>query len=143
MPGGSESVAVGPAGPVRRARVLVADDDAALRGVVCALLTEAGFEAVAVPDGEETWRRLAAGETFDVLLLDEEMPGLRGVELVSRVREAGGTTPIVMMSGSLALDASERDRLGLFAVLRKPVPASELVATLRRALVWPSPTGAQ
>lgn len=131
MPG---TVGLLPPSPARRPRVLVAEDNAGFRAVVVELLGDEGFEVVAVADGGAGWSRLQAGEVFDLLLFDDDMPGMRGLDLVTRLRGQGLTTPIVIASGSLTMSESERDRLGLFAVLPKPIKAAELVSTLRAAL---------
>lgn len=119
---------------MRRPRVLVADDDKELRSVVVEILEDEGFDPVPAPDGGAAWKLLAAGERFDVLLLDDDMPGVRGYELVGRLRALGDSTPAIIASGSLELREPERQRLGLAAVLRKPVPTVELLDTLRRAI---------
>lgn len=120
--------------PGRRPRVLVADDDAKFLATVVELLGDEGFDVTAVPDGGAGWGRLQAGEAFDLLLFDDDMPGMRGLDLVRRLRGQGVTTPIVIASGSLTVSEEECRRLGLFAVVSKPIGAAALVSTLRAAL---------
>lgn len=118
----------------RRPRVLVAEDNDELREVLVELLEEEGFDPVPVADGGAARARLDAGEAFDVLLLDDEMPVVRGLDLVKWLRSFGRTTPVVIASGTLVMSDAERERLGIAAVLAKPVRLSELVGALHRAL---------
>lgn len=114
--------------------MLVAEDNDELREVLVELLEEEGFDPVPVADGGAARARLDAGEAFDVLLLDDEMPVVRGLDLVKWLRSFGRTTPVVIASGTLVMSDAERERLGIAAVLAKPVRLSELVGALHRAL---------
>jgi CheY-like chemotaxis protein len=82
------------------ARVLVVDDDALLRRMIARTLRHAGFEVVDVADGTTALTRFA-GEPFDLVLLDLEMPGLGGDEVCTRLRASvtGADVPIVVLSG--------------------------------------------
>ncbi len=61
-----------------RARILVADDEEAIRGSVSLLLQEEGYEATAVPSGEEALARFAA-QPYDLVLTDIRMAGMSGI----------------------------------------------------------------
>jgi two-component system response regulator DesR len=115
-------------------RVLLAEDQAMVRGALAALLgLERDLAVVAVAaDGEEAWQQLA-GQPVDVLVADIEMPRLGGLELARRVRAAGMRCRIVMLTtfarpGYLrrALDA------GATGYLLKDAPAEKLAEALRR-----------
>lgn len=114
------------------ARVLVVEDDVEL---VCALrtyLVEAGFEVVAVGDGEEAFGLLLEVERFDAVVLDVLLPGLDGREVCQRLRGAGCSVPIVMVT---ALGEVE-DRItglsrGADDYLVKPFSLEELSLRLR------------
>jgi CheY-like chemotaxis protein len=116
-----------------RKRVLVADDDPGLRLLALEVLTEMGHEVVVATDGLEAWRQLEAGR-FDLILVDEAMPGLAGTEVVARARSGGTRTPAVLWSGHAMLSVRERSELGIVAVLRKPVRIERLAQTLHAAL---------
>lgn len=110
------------------ARVLLVDDDDAVRRGLQRMLEGAGARCLAFATGAEA---LAAteGEHFDIAIVDMMMPEMSGAQLGRALRERGGL-PIVILSGySANADTSFAD-----AVLTKPVRTSELVETLRRVL---------
>ncbi len=79
-------------------RVLLADDDEDVRFVVSQLLGRRGWSLTTTTNGEETLALLAE-ESFDAVVLDENMPPGSGLEVARAVREAGNTTPIVLFTG--------------------------------------------
>jgi CheY-like chemotaxis protein len=117
-----------------RPRVLVAEDNTLLREILCDGLADQGFEVEAAADGEEALRRFRTDGPFDVLLLDEEMPGLTGTALLAQIRGEGHRVPALIISGNLHLDAEECAALGIGPVLRKPISFDDLAAALRRVV---------
>jgi len=115
-------------------RVLLAEDEPLLREILVEGLIDEGFEVEAGVDGMEALILYRAKGPFDVLLLDEEMPGLTGRQLLHLLRGEGDRVPAVILSGNLVLDAREQAELGIGPVLRKPVSMRELCAALRAAV---------
>ncbi|MFO0646274.1 MAG: ATP-binding protein [Polyangiales bacterium] len=118
-------------------RVLVADDDATVRGVVRRLLERAGYDVTVVPDGAEVLRVLAQ-EAFDLLLLDVVMPGASCAETLSKARALQPRTRVVLASGYTAdanLSALLRDK-GI-PLLHKPYDPDGLLRALRAELDRP------
>lgn len=113
--------------------ILVAEDDARLAELLAQSLTEAGWEVEVVGDGRSAYgRALPGGLPYDVLLLDWMLPGMDGVTVCRRLREAGVTTPVLMLTAR----GDVRDRIdGLDAgaddYLPKPFDLDELLARLR------------
>ncbi len=118
-----------------RERILVGEDDVAVRSVVRRLLQRAGYEVVLVPDGAEVVRTLTADGAFDLLLLDVVMPGPSCDETVARVRQISPSLRIVLASGytadiNVATLTSER----AVPLLRKPFDPDALLRTIRDEL---------
>ncbi len=120
-------------------RVLLAEDQAMVRGALSALLAlESDIQVIgSAADGDAAWREVQrlqrAGEGPDVLVSDIEMPGMTGLELAQRIRDAQLPVKIVIVttfarSGYLrrALDA------GVVGYLLKDAPAEKLAEALRQ-----------
>lgn len=112
-------------------RVLVVEDDAQLRDILCRTLKEYGFTVNAVGNGA-VGDRIAAEGGFDAILLDWMLPGMDGFDICRRLREAGDSTPVLMLT---ARDEIENRIAGLDVgaddYLVKPFDAGELCARLR------------
>ncbi|HEX7874871.1 MAG TPA: response regulator transcription factor [Sphingobium sp.] len=109
---------------------LVLEDDAELAGFIGRGLQELGHQVMQVNNGQEALGALIANR-FDVAVLDRLVPGLDGVSVLERAREAGCQTPILILS---ALGGIEERVVGLEAgaddYLAKPFAFSELTARL-------------
>jgi two-component system OmpR family response regulator len=114
-------------------RVLLAEDDIRLSAVLEQTLTEAGWQVEVVHDGRSAYgRALPGGLPYDVLVLDWMLPELDGVTVCRRLRDAGVTTPVLVLTAR----GEVRDRIhGLDAgaddYLPKPFELDELLARLR------------
>jgi two-component system response regulator MprA len=112
-------------------RVLVVDDEPAVREAVERALRLEGFEVALAADGAEAVRRLAVVRP-DAVLLDVLMPGIDGLEVCRRMRHTGDRTPVLMLT---ARDAIGDRVAGLDAgaddYLPKPFALEELLARLR------------
>jgi len=114
-------------------RILIVDDDDALRESLQLVLSAEGYEVMGAP-GAEAALRAVERSPFDVVLCDIRMPGTDGMELLPQlVRRLPGTT-VIMMSAygtdDLALEAMNR---GAYDYLAKPFQPSELLFTLRKS----------
>ena len=117
-------------------RVLVVDDDAAVREMIVRQLTRLGWSATPCATGLEALRQLGARPgDFDVLLTDVRMPSLDGPELSRRVRALDPSLPIVLMSGEtagLTRDLVLTGRPWLF--LEKPFDGEQMRDVLESAI---------
>lgn len=121
-------------GLVAKGRFLLVDDEPSLRRLAEIGLTEAGFTVTQAIDGQEGWERLSLGD-FDVLITDLDMPRLNGLELVRRLRDEGYDLPVIVVTGSTALNSpSDVPELRLHAVLHKPYVLSDLVSAAEEAM---------
>ena len=120
----------------RGATVLVAEDDADLRGVLTAALTKSGHRVVAVRDGAEA---LAAVERehIDVLVLDLVMPNIDGLEVLARLKDRrhGESIPVIVVTGAdRSTTQPQALRLGANVYLSKPIEAAALTEEVTRLL---------
>jgi two-component system, OmpR family, response regulator MprA len=123
-------------------RVLVVDDEPALRGALERALRLEAYDVELAADGREALDRLAAAP-LDAVVLDVAMPGVDGLEVCRRMRGAGDRTPVLMLTARDTVD----DRVaGLDAgaddYLVKPFSLRELKARLRALLRRTEPAGA-
>ena len=113
-----------------KAKILVVDDQMAVTLMVVFLLTRAGCEAEAALSAEKALR-LAQTETFDLITLDVDMPGINGFELFQRLKQIPHLeeTPIVFVSGNATIE-DQQHGLGLGAAdfIEKPFGASDFVS---------------
>src|SRR5215210_5749215 len=117
----------------RPARLLVADDDAAVRSVLAEMLC-ADYECESVGSAEEALELLESGE-FQLVLSDIAMPGMSGLELIPRVRELAPDTLVIVVSGSQEIESAvEALRAGAFDYLVKPFDLEHIKFAVRRGL---------
>ena len=94
----------------------------------------AGYQVEGAEDGAAGWQLLDGGN-FDLLITDQEMPKLSGLELIIQVRSAGMTLPIIMATGRSPEEELERlPWLQLDATLLKPFSPDQLRQTVKRVL---------
>jgi len=123
--------------PSREWRILAVDDDEDTQFLYARVLARAGYNVTAVADGEEAWTALIT-ERFDLLLADQNMPRLCGLDLVVRMRDAGMTLPVIINSGCLDLsEAAACQHLGLAAVFLKSFFFTQLIDAVRQILPLP------
>ena len=79
-------------------KVLIIDDDRALRQTLAAALEAEGYGVAEAMDGREGLNKALAG-SFDLIVLDVVMPGLGGLDVCRGLREAGRQVPVIVMSG--------------------------------------------
>lgn len=112
-------------------RILVVEDDKALRHSLEASLLEAGFEPSCIDSGEQALQMEGAGG-FDAAILDIGLPDIDGFAVLATLRRRGSSTPILMLTARDALgDRVAGLDLGADDYLVKPFAPSELVARLR------------
>jgi CheY-like chemotaxis protein len=116
-------------------KVLIIDDEAHIREMMRLTLEAAGYEIAEAADGQEGLSRFGDGSAFDVVLLDQKMPGLDGLETLRRVLARAPDARVVMVTAfasvELAVDAM---RLGATDFLRKPMTPEALRGAVAGAL---------
>jgi CheY-like chemotaxis protein len=126
-----------PAIPARPARILLVEDEMAVRELLEEALASQGFEVSSAETGEQA-ALLAAHETFDLLLTDIDLPGMNGAQLAASLRERTPELSVLMMSGfpedGVLEQARPNDRRIL---LRKPFTTAQLISRIRETLSAP------
>ena len=107
-------------------RVLVVDDDEAIRKLIAAILRRRSFHVESVANGEEALKRLAEHH-YDVMLLDLMMPKVDGYTVIERVREQKIDIEIVVVTAAGASQVNAIDRSRVRAVISKPFDVTQLV----------------
>lgn len=116
-------------------KILIIEDDAALRETLCLALEAENFHVGVASDGEEGLRQ-ALKEKADLIVLDLVLPAIGGLDVFQRLREKGISTPVIMLSGK---KKEEMDRvlgleLGADDYLVKPFGTREFLARVRAVL---------
>jgi len=96
-----------PLSAARRLRILVADDDVYTRELNAGVLIRSGYEVDTVADGAAAWRALD-GERYDLLITDQRMPRVTGLELVQKLRSEDMTLPVILTSELEPVDDLKR-----------------------------------
>lgn len=122
-----------------RAPVLVVDDDGEMRALLVDVLGQEGYRVGEAANGAEALIRLRT-QSFAAIVLDKNMPGLSGLDLLPGLRTICPETPVILITafGDVAtyMEAMEK---GAFEYVFKPFRMEELLRVLRRAL----PSGSQ
>ena len=116
----------------RPMRILFADDEASLQELMRIELPRLGHEATVCPDGRTA---LAALEvtSYDCVVVDLDMPGVGGMEVIARVRETSPDTETLIITGKSSVEtAIEAVRQGVFEYLTKPCRLADIQAVLER-----------
>jgi len=115
-------------------RILVVDDESAICSLIRDVLVHSGYQVDTAKDGAAAWEALRRKQ-YDLLITDNQMPKITGLELVRYLRSASLAIPVILISGYLpkqakALTASLR----ITATLTKPFGVLELLKTVKKAL---------
>ncbi len=115
-------------------RILVVDDEPAIRRALRPPLMELGFQVAEASRGEEGLQALRASQ-YDVVLLDVNMPGLGGIETLRRIRAFAPRLPVLMLTvRDQEEDKVEALDLGADDYVTKPFSTRELIARIRSAV---------
>ncbi len=115
-------------------RILVADDSETIRALLQTALESAGYEVDMADDGLSAYELGRDGD-YDLVILDQLMPGLLGLEVIERWRDDGMKAPVLMLTGvdddRTAVESFDR---GAVDYVRKPFRITELMARIRMRL---------
>lgn len=116
-------------------KILIVDDDVAVTNYFKVFLMQTGlFESTVVNDSKEV-SGLLERQTFDIILLDMDMPNVTGMDILREMRGKGDETPVVVLTGVSDVDLAVKSmKLGAFDYLIKPVDDDKLLEVLDDAL---------
>jgi len=116
-------------------RILVVEDDAVIQRLIGTMLDGAGYSVVFAGDGEAGWEAMSAGN-FDLVITDNNMPNVTGVDMIRRLRATHRHLPVILISGEIPRHV--RDLTALLTpglALEKPFSMSQLLGHVRAQLV--------
>jgi len=120
--------------PFENLRILVVEDDASLRKLLKLAFGREGIEVITYDDGREGLLAFSEQDTFDVVMADNNLPGLNGIEILNYIRALDSQIPLVLMSGMRCeIAESELSRMRI-TELHKPFRVSEAVALVRELI---------
>lgn len=119
------------------ARILVVDDDSSICELSARALRGCGYEVETAMDGAGAWEALSSDtDFFDLLITDQDMPRLSGVELLRKMRAARMVVPVIMSTGAVPREQLARSPwLRPTATLLKPYTLKELLGVVREVLL--------
>ena len=114
-------------------KILVIDDERAIRNSLKEILSDEGYVVETAENGEEGLQA-ADKEKYDVIFCDIKMPGMDGIEVLGKLVEAGIEPPVVMISGHGDIDtAVECIKKGAFDFIQKPLDLNRILITIKNA----------
>jgi CheY-like chemotaxis protein len=116
------------------AKILHAEHDKTVAGIVKEMLVEQGWQVETCAEGNAALEKISGRDDYDLLLMASDLPGVNGLELINRARELDHRcdTPMVVLAGS-PVEAAAREA-GADVFLRKPQDIGSLVETINRLL---------
>ena len=117
-------------------RIMVVDDEEAIRDLLCAILSSAGYEAKVYTNGREAWEAFQQQpDDWNLIITDQTMPYMTGEELAVRVMELRPEIPVILCTGySERISEKKALALGIKDYLLKPLSLNEFVDTVHKAL---------
>ena len=122
-----------------RPRILVVDDEQAVRDLLSKTLTMADYDVDSADDGPSAIEKMRAVE-YDLLITDLKMPGMDGLSVIREARKLSADLPVIIITGySTEASAIEAINLGVSGYLTKPFRLPRILAAAARALGEPVP----
>ena len=117
-----------------KGRILVVDDDEALRTILSTELSTAGYDVISASDGDEAISFLRKNN-FDVALLDIKMPGVDGIEVLKFLHKNFPRMKVIMLTGFADLKhAMEAKEFGARDFITKPYRLEDVLSTIENVL---------
>jgi two-component system nitrogen regulation response regulator NtrX len=118
----------------QKSHILIVDDEAGIRESLVSILQDEHYLVDAVGSAEEALQRTAHGD-FEVVLLDVWLPGIDGLEALSRMQALPRPPAVIMISGHGTIETAVRaTKLGAFDFIEKPLSLEKIVVLVRNAV---------
>ena len=119
-------------------KILFVDDDADLRKIVNDQLTALGYVLEEAEDGNAALQKLEKGN-YDIMLLDINMPGKTGIDVLKFIKDKALKTRVIMLTGRVGFSvATDSLKLGAYDYITKPFNLDYLVFSIKRVLEKPA-----
>ena len=117
-------------------RVMVVDDESAIRDLATKFLTQSGYQVDAFVNGLEAWQAISeAPDHWDLLITDQTMPEMTGTQLAAKMLEIRPDLPIILCSGySGIMESDEARKAGVDVYLQKPLNRNVFLTEVARVL---------
>jgi DNA-binding response OmpR family regulator len=123
-----------PRQPNARQRILVVEDDPFIRRLNTEVLACSGYQVDAAENGAAAWMAIQQ-ENYDLIVTDNNMPKMTGIELLQSLHEARQILPVIMATGTIPeAELERRPWLEIQAIMLKPYSYDELLATVKNVL---------
>src|SRR5262244_4600130 len=114
--------------------ILIVDDEAGIRESLSSILSDEGYVAETAESAERAIERASHGG-LDVILLDVWLPGMDGLEALSRIQTLPHPPAVIMLSGHATIDTAVRaTKLGAFDFIEKPLTLEKIIVLVRNAV---------
>jgi two-component system, NtrC family, nitrogen regulation response regulator NtrX len=115
-------------------KILIVDDEEGIRDSLASILRDERYTVETAPSAEEALERIAKGD-FQVILLDVWLPGIDGMEALSRIQAVSRPPAVIMISGHGSIETAVRaTKLGAFDFIEKPLSLEKIIVLVRNAL---------
>ncbi|MBI1317652.1 MAG: PAS domain S-box protein [Candidatus Hydrogenedens sp.] len=116
--------------------IVVVDDEEDIARIIARRLERRGYSVTSFSDSGAAFEAIGAGQCpCDLVLTDQQMPGMNGIELLKAIRKAGFSMPVVVMTGFSSVVTPETcTELGFDGYVNKPVETNDLLEVVRAAL---------
>ena len=114
-------------------KILIVDDEKNQRLLLRKLLEREGYSVIEAENGEEAIRKTREEEP-EIILLDQKLPDIQGIEILTNIKEINPLIPVIIITAYGEIkDAVEAMRKGAFYYLTKPVNPDELILLIKKA----------
>lgn len=119
-------------------RLLIVDDEDALRESLKRVFLRDGYEVDAVSSSEDALRNIEE-KTYDLIVTDIILPGMNGIELLRKLRQRKPDTKVIIITAYASIESAVASmKIGAYDYLVKPIDHSEIKSAIRKALEAPA-----